>query len=51
MIFDQFPDRWTIGGAAVIVASGLYIVHREHRLRLKNRTAPNTEDQELAKKL
>ena len=51
VIFDQFPDRYTLMGAAIIVASGLYIVHREHRLRLKSHTAPNTEDEELAKKL
>lgn len=51
LIFGQFPDGWTLGGAAIIVASGLYIVHREHRLRLANRTAPNTENAELAKKL
>ena len=51
LIFDQLPDGWTLGGAAIIVMSGLYIVHREHRLRLKNRTAPNTEDEDLAKKL
>jgi drug/metabolite transporter (DMT)-like permease len=51
VIFDQFPDRYTLSGAAIIVASGLYIVHREHRLRLKSHTAPNTEDEELAKKL
>jgi drug/metabolite transporter (DMT)-like permease len=50
-IFGQFPDNYTLAGAAIIVASGLYIVHREHRLRLKSRTAPNTEDEELAKKL
>jgi drug/metabolite transporter (DMT)-like permease len=51
LAFDQLPDRWTLAGAAIVVASGLYIVHREHRLRLKNRTAPNAEDEELAKKL
>jgi drug/metabolite transporter (DMT)-like permease len=51
LIFDQLPDWWTIGGAAIIVASGLYIVHREHRLRLQNSAAPNAEDEELAKKL
>ena len=51
VVFDQFPDRWTLAGAAIIVASGLYIVHREHRLRLKSRTALNSEDEELAKKL
>jgi drug/metabolite transporter (DMT)-like permease len=51
LVFGQFPDGWTLGGAAIIVASGLYIVHREHRLRLASRTAPNTENAELAKKL
>ncbi len=51
VIFDQFPDLWTIAGAAIIVASGLYIVHREHRLRLQSRTVPNAEDSDLAKKL
>ena len=51
LIFDQFPDRWTLIGGAIIVASGLYIIHREHSLRLKISTAPNAEDEELAKKL
>ena len=47
----SFPTAGPWLGAAIIVASGLYIVHREHRLRLKNRTAPNAEAEELAKKL
>ena len=51
LFFDQFPDGWTLGGAAIIVAGGLYIVHREHRLRLRSRTAANTENGDLAKKL
>lgn len=51
LVFGQFPNRWTLAGAAIIVASGLYIVHREHRLRVKNRAAPNAETEELAKKL
>ncbi len=51
LIFSDLPDLWTVAGASIIVASGLYIVHREHRLRLQNRTAPNTETGELAKKL
>jgi drug/metabolite transporter (DMT)-like permease len=51
LVFGQFPDGWTLGGAAIIVASGLYIVHREHRLRLKSRTAPTAENWELTKKL
>ena len=48
---SQFPDRWTLVGAAIIVASGLYIIHREHRLRLRNRSALDVEAEALAKKL
>ncbi|MCV3206190.1 DMT family transporter [Mesorhizobium sp. YC-39] len=51
LVFSQFPDRWTLIGAAVIVASGLYIVHREHRLRLRNHAALDAEAETLAKKL
>ena len=51
LVFADLPDLWTLAGAAIIVASGLYIVHREPRLRLASRTAPNSETQELAKKL
>ena len=29
LIFGEWPDQWTIAGAAVIVGSGLYIYHRE----------------------
>ncbi|MBL8578454.1 MAG: DMT family transporter [Mesorhizobium sp.] len=51
LVFDQLPDVWTLVGASVIVASGLYIIHREHRLRLTMSAAPSAEDEELAKKL
>ncbi len=51
LVFDQLPDRWTLAGAAIIVASGLYIIHREHTLRVRNRAALNAEAEELAKKL
>lgn len=51
LVFGQLPDAWTLAGAAIIVASGLYIVHREHRLRLQARSLPHGEDSELAKKL
>lgn len=50
-IFDQFPDNWTLAGAGIIVASGLYIVHREHRLRVRNRAATGAETEVVAKKL
>ncbi len=29
LIFGAFPDAWTWTGAAVIIASGLYLAHRE----------------------
>jgi drug/metabolite transporter (DMT)-like permease len=31
-VFGRLPDGWTFGGAALIIASGLYIWHRERRL-------------------
>jgi len=51
VVFGDVPDRWTIAGSAVIVASGLYIVHRERRLRLRNSATPNLDDEEIAKRL
>lgn len=29
VFFDQLPDRWTVIGAAIIMASGLYVLYRE----------------------
>lgn len=29
LVFDDVPDFWTIAGACVIIASGIYLVHRE----------------------
>ncbi|WP_235911739.1 DMT family transporter [Mesorhizobium xinjiangense] len=51
LVFGDLPDRWTVGGALIIVTSGLYIVHRERRLRLKANSVPNTETSTMAKKL
>lgn len=34
VLFGHVPDFWTYGGAAIIVASGLYILHRE-RIRAR----------------
>jgi len=33
LIFAELPDLFVWAGAAVIIASGLYIAYREHRLR------------------
>lgn len=32
LVFGDVPNRWTLAGASIVVASGLYLVHRE-RLR------------------
>lgn len=32
-IFSEWPDRWTLAGAALIIGSTLYIAHREATLR------------------
>jgi drug/metabolite transporter (DMT)-like permease len=32
IVFGDVPNRWTLAGAAIVIASGLYLVHRE-RLR------------------
>jgi drug/metabolite transporter (DMT)-like permease len=34
LFFDNLPDGATLAGGAVIVASGLYILHREWRKRV-----------------
>ena len=33
LVFAEFPDVWAFAGMALIVASGLYAIHRETRLR------------------
>jgi drug/metabolite transporter (DMT)-like permease len=34
LVFGNLPDRWTLAGAGIIIASGLYTAHRE-RVRRK----------------
>lgn len=34
IFFGELPDRWTFVGSAIVVASGLYVLHRE-RVRAK----------------
>jgi drug/metabolite transporter (DMT)-like permease len=40
-IFGDVPDLWTLTGAAVVIASGLYLLHRE---RVTGRVATNSGD-------
>jgi hypothetical protein len=37
-VFGNLPDAWTLFGAAIIVASGLYTAHRE-RVRAREARA------------
>jgi len=32
LVFANVPSRWTLSGAAIVVASGLYILYRDHRI-------------------
>ncbi|MFM2422744.1 MAG: hypothetical protein RL291_1274, partial [Pseudomonadota bacterium] len=41
VIFDDVPDAWTLVGAAIVIASGLYLLHRERvRARDAEKAAP-----------
>lgn len=39
LVFGEFPDFWTWVGAAVLIASGVYVARREARLRQTLREA------------
>lgn len=30
VVFGDWPDAWTFVGAGIVVASGLYLLYREH---------------------
>jgi drug/metabolite transporter (DMT)-like permease len=32
LVFDHVPNAWTMAGAAMVIASGLYVLYRERRL-------------------
>jgi drug/metabolite transporter (DMT)-like permease len=42
LVFSELPDAWSVGGAALIVASGLYALHREavRRRELTGKATP-----------
>lgn len=39
LVFGDLPNRWTLAGAAVVVCSGLYLLHRERHVG-RAETAP-----------
>ena len=42
LMFGDLPDRWTIVGALIIVTAGLYVLHRETRVRIQ--TCQDSQD-------
>src|SRR3982075_2728365 len=40
LVFGDLPNRWTLTGAAIVVASGLYILNRERKVRRTPRISP-----------
>ena len=43
LIFSDFPDKWTITGTAILIASGLYVAYREGRLERRPEKAAGTD--------
>ena len=33
LVFGDVPNRWTLIGSAIVVGSGLYLIHRERKVR------------------
>lgn len=43
LVFGQAPDEWTLAGAAIVIASGVYLLHRE-RVRRGERVGARRSD-------
>jgi drug/metabolite transporter (DMT)-like permease len=37
LVFGQVPDQWTLAGAAIVIGSGIYLVHRERVVMAEKR--------------
>ena len=37
LLWGELPGRWVVFGSALVIGSGLYIFHREARLRLSRK--------------
>jgi drug/metabolite transporter (DMT)-like permease len=42
-LFDHLPTLWTLGGAAVVILSGLYLFARERKLMGEKRAGPASD--------
>ncbi|MFZ2100107.1 MAG: DMT family transporter [Oricola sp.] len=38
-VFGELPSAWTLSGSAIVVASGIFIIYREHRLGIERKGA------------
>ena len=36
IFFAEVPERWTLLGAAIIIASGIYLIYRENKVKQEN---------------
>jgi drug/metabolite transporter (DMT)-like permease len=43
LVFDQLPDAWTLAGAGIVIASGLYILNRERKMHSVEATRATTD--------
>jgi drug/metabolite transporter (DMT)-like permease len=43
LVFGQVPDEWTLGGAGIVILSGLYLLHRERATARAAAVAMTTE--------
>jgi drug/metabolite transporter (DMT)-like permease len=41
LVFNQWPDRWTVAGAVIVTLSGLYVLYRETVRRRERRERAN----------
>ena len=39
LVFGHVPDEWTLAGASIVIASGVYLVHRERVVLMEKRRA------------
>ena len=44
LVFGTVPDGWTAAGSVIVIASGLYILHREATLKTARKSVPGRPD-------
>jgi drug/metabolite transporter (DMT)-like permease len=41
VLFGDWPDRWTLAGTTIVIASGLYLLYRETVQARQERSEPS----------